>query len=192
MSFRYIFKFNKIRSPIKKKILLLLLGNVSLGLAYSPRKQIKVLKQVAKEWQKINRQALVRNLRELYDYGCIDWREKPDGVCEVIITRKGKSITKALDVDNLKIDKPKQWDKKWRIVFFDIPEKKKRARNALREKLRDLGFCEMQKSIFAFPYECQDEINFIINLFGIKSYVQYAEMIKTTNELELRSFFRFL
>jgi hypothetical protein len=50
----------------------------------------------------------------------------------------------------------------------------------------------MQKSVFAFPYECQDEINFIVSLFEIKPHVQYAEMINATNESELRKFFGFL
>ncbi len=184
--------FYKISSPTKKKILLLLFGGVSLGLTYSPRGQIRVLKQMAGEWRKINRKNLTRNLNALHNYGYISWEEKSDGACNVVITKKGISHAKLLDIDNLTVKKPDQWDGKWRVVFFDIPEKKKKARNALREKLRDLGFCEMQKSIFAFPYECQDEINFVVTLFEIKSYVQYAEMVKTTNEVVLRKFFGFL
>ena len=77
-------------------------------------------------------------------------------------------------------------------MFFDIPEKKRKARNALREKLYDLGFCEMQKSVFVSPYECQDEINFVVSVFNIRPYVQYAEMMNSTNELALRRFFNFL
>ena len=184
--------FYKISSPTKKKILLLLYGGFSLGLTHSPRNQIRILRQITGEWRKINRKNLTRNLNDLYNYGYISWKEKSDGACEVVITKKGASHAKLLDIDNLTIKKPDQWDGKWRVVFFDIPEKKKKARNALREKLRDLGFCEMQKSIFAFPYECQDEINFIVTLFEIKSYVQYAEMVNATNEATLRKFFRFL
>ena len=184
--------FYKISSPIKKKILLLLFGGISLGLAYSPKSQVKVLKQVASEWQKINKTNLTRNLRDLYNYGYIDWKEKSNGACEVIITKKGISHAKLLDLDNLTIDKPRKWDGKWRIVFFDIPEKKRKARNALREKLRDLGFCEMQKSVFVLPYECQDEINFVVSIFNIKPYVQYAEMTNPTNELKLRRIFNFI
>lgn len=163
-----------------------------MGLAHSPRGQIRVLKQITGEWQKINRKSLTRNLNDLYNYGYISWEEKSDGACDVVITKKGISHAKLLDIDNLIIKKPDHWDGKWRVVFFDIPEKKKKARNALREKLRDLGFCEMQKSVFVFPYECQDEINFVITFFEIKPYVQYAELIKTTNEIELRKFFKLL
>ena len=50
--------------------------------------------------------------------------------------------------DYLKIDKPKIWDKKWRIVVFDIPEKQRGARDSLRTYLKKLDFYELQKSIF--------------------------------------------
>ena len=56
-------------------------------------------------------------------------------------------------------------DGEWRIVIFDIPEKFKKAREALRMKLKELGFLELQKSVFIFPYECEDEINFIVEVF---------------------------
>lgn len=192
MKDKSVIKFERIRSPVKKKILLLLFGGFSLGLAYSPGKQIRVLKQLNKEWRSINRNKLIRNLRELYNYGFISWKERSNGDCEVTITKKGASKVKLLNLDQLSVKKPSQWDGKWRIVFFDVPEKERQARNALREKLRDLGFYEMQKSIFVFPYECQDEINFIVSIFNIKPYVQYAEMINPTNELELRRFFNFI
>lgn len=192
MKDKSVIKFEKIRSPIKKKILLLLFGGLSLGLAHSPGRQIRVLKQMSKEWRKINRNELIRNLRELYNYGYISWREKSNGDCEVTITKKGLSKTTLLNLDLLSVKKPSQWDGKWRIVFFDIPEKERRARNALREKLRDLGFYEMQKSVFVLPYECQDEVNFVVSIFNIKPYVQYAEMTNPTNELELRRFFNFI
>lgn len=185
-------RFYRISSPIKKKILLLLFGGVSLGLAGSPRTQIRVIKQMTDEWRKINKRSLIRNLRELYNYGYISWKEKSDGACEVVITKQGIGRVKLLDLENLTIDKPHKWDGKWRVVFFDIPEKKRKARNALREKLRDLGFCEMQKSVFVLPYECQDEVNFVVSIFNIKLHVQYAEMANPTNELSLRKFFNFI
>ena len=187
-----ISKFERIKSPTKKKILLLLFGGLSLGLAHSPVRQIRILKQLNKEWRSISRNELIRNLRELYNYGFISWKEKTNGNCEVIITKKGVSKIKFLNLDLLAVKRPHQWDGKWRIVFFDIPEKKRKDRNALREKLRDLGFYEMQKSVFVLPYECQDEVNFVVSIFNIKSFVQYAEMINPTNELELRRFFNFI
>jgi DNA-binding transcriptional regulator PaaX len=49
-------------------------------------------------------------------------------------------------VEEVKLKKPEKWDKKWRIVIFDIPNKKKPARNTLTEKLKKLGFYHLQKA----------------------------------------------
>jgi DNA-binding transcriptional regulator PaaX len=43
-----------------------------------------------------------------------------------------------------------KWDEKWRIVAFDIPEKFKTGRDALRRKLKEVGFHELQKKYLCF------------------------------------------
>ena len=48
---------------------------------------------------------------------------------------------------------------------FDIPERFKKQGEALRNKLRELGFAKLQESVFIYPYECEDEINFIVEVF---------------------------
>jgi len=45
----------------------------------------------------------------------------------------------------------KPWDKKWRLVVFDIPEKNRLARDALRKKLKELGFAPLQRSTWISP-----------------------------------------
>ncbi len=86
----------------------------------------------------------------------------------------------------MQIKKSAIWDRKWRVVFFDIPEKKRKARDALRNKLRELGFRELQKSVFVHPYSCQSEIDFIVEFFEIRPYVRYGELTNLTNEAELK------
>ena len=44
---------------------------------------------------------------------------------------------------------PKKWDGKWRIVGFDIPEKKKTSKRSSKKKMRELGFITLQK-VFCF------------------------------------------
>ena len=75
---------------------------------------------------------------------------------------------------------------------FDIPEKFKIARNALREKLNDLGFLKYQKSVFIYPYECKDEIDFIIEFFEVKPFVRYIIAEKIDNELDFKKKFNLL
>jgi len=115
----------------------------------------------------------------------VSFKEKPDESIEIILTEKGK--LKALEgkIDELEIKIPKTWDKLWRVVIFDIPEEKRRARDVLRERLKKLGFLELQKSVFIFPYECKDEIEFVVEIFEIRKYVRYLVVKEITNEEEL-------
>jgi CRISPR-associated endonuclease Cas2 len=76
------------------------------------------------------------------------------------------------------------------MVIFDIPEKKKRAREALRNKLKDLGFKELQKSVFIHPYECEDEIDFITKVFEIRPYIRFARLDMFTNEEQFKIKFK--
>ncbi len=70
--------------------------------------------------------------------------------------------------------------------MFDIPEKKKNAREVFRRKLNELGFYQLQKSTFIHPYECEDEINFVIEMFELRPYVRIAEVIKISNEATIK------
>ena len=170
---------------LKKKILLLLLGGISLGLTKRIDRQWKIIDNISKEWRKINQKRLKEIVREFYQEKLVDYREKEDGIIEIILTEKGKLKALRGKIDELEIRIPKTWDNLWRVVIFDIPEKKRRARGALRNKLKELGFVELQKSVFIFPYECKEEIEFIVEVFNIRKYVRYLVVKEITNEEEL-------
>lgn len=53
----------------------------------------------------------------------------------------------------------KPWDKKWRLVAFDVPQKKFWRRDALRRKLVSLGFAQWQRSVYISPYDLVQEVN---------------------------------
>ena len=63
-----------------------------------------------------------------------------------------------------------KWDKKWRIVIFDIPQELHNKRNIFRQKLRSMGFYMLQKSVFVFPYECREELIVVCNKLKIGDY----------------------
>ena len=88
------------------------------------------------------------------------------------INEKGKKKIEKFIFDELKIKNPYQWDKKWRLVIFDIPEIRRRERAALRKKLTDLGFYQCQKSAWIYPFPCDKEIEFIKDILNIKSFVK--------------------
>lgn len=179
-------KDKKIFGPIKKKVILLLLGGIALGLARNPRSQSYIFKKIKKEWKEINKNYLYRIVREFRESRLIDFREKSKGEVEIILTEKGRIIALSFNIDNLKIKKQIKWDGRWRMVFFDIPEKRRSERNILREKLKELGFYEIQKSVFIHPYPCLDEVNFITEYYNMRNLVRYGEVVNISNEAELR------
>ena len=174
-----------IRSPIKQKVLLLLTTGVLLGLTRSPKQYFKIVRMATKEWNFIDRQYLYRLIREFREERLIDYRGKTNGEIEIVITERGKLTLLRYDIDRMEIKKTSSWDGKWRIVFFDIPEKHRQARDALREKLKEVGFREFQQSVFIQPYPCTKEINFLIEFFEIRNWVKLAEVSEITNEAEL-------
>lgn len=175
-------------SPIKEKILLLLLGGVAFGYSYTPQKQWKVIKEISKEWKKINKRELHREVRNFYRSKLVERKENKNGSYTIVLTEKGRVKALTYFIQNMKIEN-KEWDGKWRIVVFDIPEKIRRGRDTLRKKIRELGFHELQKSVFVLPYECKDEIDFIIEFFGLRKYVRYGVLNSIDNNSELKKIF---
>ncbi|OHA09179.1 MAG: hypothetical protein A3B37_01395 [Candidatus Sungbacteria bacterium RIFCSPLOWO2_01_FULL_59_16] len=100
-----------------------------------------------------------------------------NGKSVVEITEAGRRKLREYDFEKLTIKRPKRWDGKWRLIAFDIPEKKKLARDALRRKLKELGFLQAQRSVWIHPFECRNEINFVAEVFRVSPYVWMFEAI---------------
>ena len=66
----------------------------------------------------------------------------------------------------------KKWDGWWRIIVFDIPEEKRVGRDALRKKLKILGFYSLQKSVFIYPFQCEREIEILGDYFNVSEYIE--------------------
>lgn len=175
-----------------QKVLLLLLGGVALGLSGSPSRYSRILKGISKEWRALDRQELYRSIHRLYESKLIDYSEHTDGSIEVILNREGRKVALKYKSDEMTIKSPNQWDKKWRVILFDIPENQKSLRDILRMRLKQLGLKELQKSVFVHPHECRDEIDFVIELYNARRYVRFIEAFHIDNELHLKRKFRLI
>ncbi|MDO8183817.1 MAG: hypothetical protein Q7T49_02435 [bacterium] len=182
-------KIKTIKSPNRQKILLLLLAGTALGLTRSYKQQVKIMKLVPRAWRQIERDYLWRVIKEFNEDRLVDWQEDNDGNITVVLTERGKVMANRFNPDKLIIPTPASWDKKWRVVIYDIPQAKKSARDALRYKLYELGFKEWQKSVFIYPYPCRDQIDFVIEFFEVRPYVRQGIMTEITNEAELKLHF---
>jgi hypothetical protein len=105
------------------------------------------------------------------------------------ISRKGRQRLEKSTMKNLTIAKPKLWDKHWRIVFYDIPESKKAGRDILTSKLRELGFSQLQRSVWIHPFPCREVITQLAVHYQIDKYLTYVETTHIDNEPVLRKKF---
>ncbi len=159
--------------PMGEKILLLLETGIILGLTARPDVYFRVLRQARKEWKKITDRSLRDTVKRLYRARLVDYQENRDDSISLTLSDSGKERVLRYRVDSMTIQKPPRWDGYWRVVLFDVPEQFKQSRDALSQKLKQLGFQPMQKSVFIFPYECKNEIDFIVELFYLRPYVRY-------------------
>lgn len=178
---------------IKKNLLLLLLGGVQIGCNYKIGRQRFIYKDVRKLWQNLTSENISalkfsKEIKNLYRSKLVKKSINKDGAITLVLTDKGKVKALTYKFEEMRIKK-QDWDNKWRIVVFDIPEKFRWGRDSLRKKLRDLGFCELQKSVFIFPFECRDEIDFIVEIYDIRKFVRYGVLETIDNEPHLREIY---
>jgi len=140
--FKYYLK--KPRTEIVKDALywLMVVGAVSIA-ATSPFFLTNLFKGY-KRWRKYSKKKVWDTFYNLKRQGLIKIKKKNYQIY-ISLTEKGKAKAGWLQIDALKIRKPNKWDKKWRIVIFDISQLKKLYREAFRGKLKELGFYPLQK-----------------------------------------------
>ena len=178
------------RGELRKQILLALGSGLVITTVMILPGSAPMFKPLIRRF-KTNRQNFVKSLKAIKRDRLIAFKE--DGkFSKIVITDRGKEKLLRYNLDNLEIEKPKKWDDVWRIVTFDIPESKKSARNALRSKLKELGFCQLHKSVLIYPYPCLSEVQFIEEIFNIGSYVNFIEAEKVEGDDWLKSKFNLL
>ena len=174
---------------VKRKVLLLLLGGLSLGLSGSPRTSWKIIGEMIEGWKWLNRQAAERAINSLYESRLVGAEENADGTFTLVVSEKGKNRALRYNLARMKIKLSAVWDKLWRMVSFDIPIDKKEVRDSLREHLLRLGFYELHQSLFIYPFECRKEIEYIVELYDARKYVRFMLVTDIDNELHLKQFF---
>lgn len=117
----------------------------------------------------LNKSVLSNALKRLRENGLIDFVD--DKTLMLRLTDKGKS--KALWT-KMRLEEEK-WDGKWRLVVWDIPEKRKNARDLLRHQLKQLGFIKFQNSIWISKKNCTKLLQEYIKKVGIGDWVKVLE-----------------
>jgi len=130
-----------------------------------------------------------RTIQKLKKNRLITVKER-QGKFVIELTREGKKKFQDIQLQNLQITKPPYWDKKWRILIFDIPDKGfKRARDVLRNKLKQWEFYPLQKSVWVCPWPCEKEIQLVAELYEVADYISIIVAENISNDVLLRRHF---
>ena len=108
------------------------------------------------------------------------------------LTAKGEAKLRQLEKHNYKLEKPRRWDKKWRVLIFDVPEKRRGIRDKVRNTITSVGFMKLQKSVWIYPYDCEDFVNLIKADFKIGKDLLYLIVDSVENDREIRTHFQLL
>jgi len=187
---KYKYYLKKPKSEIIKDILkiLILSGMICIAVS-SPYFGTNLIKGF-KRLKRYNKKKVYNAFYRLRKDGSIRIKSQK-GQIYISLTEKGKKKAGWLQIDALKIKKPKKWDRKWRLVAFDISQPRLIYREALRGKLKELGFYLLQKSIWIHPFDCKDEINLLRDFFGFsEEEMRLIIADKIGDDKELKQIFK--
>lgn len=174
---------------ITRFILELLGAATILSVALVAPNAMVILDKFGRPKRKFTNDRLKRNFYYLKTQGYAYIRKEDDKTI-LEITKKGKKKILSYKIEELKIKKPEKWDEKWRIVTADVPESKRLARDTLRSALKRIGFYRWQKSVWIHPYDCEDEIESLKEIYELRPYLHFIVAEKIDEEHQLKKFFQ--
>lgn len=156
--------------PLKTKTSLLideflkfvLIGTAGLLTVAAPNSLLALEKPLKKVLKQFDRTA---DSRKLAYYAkrldVVTIQELENGEFEIKLNAKGQKRVQRANFETLQVPQPLNWDKRWRLVVFDIPETYRDSRRFLAEKLKTMNFYMLQKSLWVHPYPCTEQITLI-------------------------------
>lgn len=118
-----------------------------------------------------------------HEFNHLVWRNIKTGYIEKVVTNgipylrltsSGKNKVKR-DFSLLRFQSAK-WDKKWRVVIFDILELNRRTRDRMRIKLKELGFGMFQQSVYISPHDLARDFAEFIESEGLDDWAYVLEV----------------
>lgn len=168
-------------------------GGILIIASLSPTGGVKIIQTLLKYYfrkRRLEKERFLQDLKRLQGRKLIEYKEGPDGKIEIKLLKQGKALLMKYNLGEIQLDKKTRWDGKWRLVMFDIPHTKKKARDALRRKLREIDFYPLQKSVFIAPYPCENEIDFIGSIFEVRKYILILYVSRFEGEEKLKHYFK--
>src|SRR3989344_480073 len=131
-----------------------------------------------------------RALGRLKEAGLVTFVED-EGRWYARATDKGKLflVSKGLQ-EFMSPERKQKWDTYWRVVIFDIPEKRRKTRDRLRIFMESFGFIRLPDSVWVYPYDCEDILTLLKAELRIGSAVLYMLVAEIENDRGIREHFK--
>jgi len=148
--------------PMRNLILRTLATGGILSVALIAPRTLTLLKKLDRG--AMNRKNLYRRITQAItdlEYAGLVKTSGERGKRRVELTKKGHTAIETMYASEYRIPAPVFWDGKWRVVMFDIREKRRKARSQLRALLMGAGFLRLQDSVWIHPYPCDEFIGLV-------------------------------
>lgn len=117
----------------------------------------------------LNKASLAQALKRLRKRGLIDFATNDKLAYRLTDQGQQEAVWESI------LNNDEEWDGKWRLVSFDIPEQRRQARNLLRTSLKKWGFTSWQQSLWATKKNCIKPLREFVKKAGIKDWVIIVE-----------------
>lgn len=87
------------------------------------------------------------------------------------------------------IKRARNWNGKWHLLIFDIPEERKNIRHQVRRTLASFGFYRLQDSVWVYPDECEDVLELLRTKYHVRYEALYIKAEKIVKDQWLRKHF---
>ncbi len=113
----------------------------------------------------VDKNYLAKSIKRFKERGLLEYEEGKAGEIALKLTKAGREI----------IGIEEEWDGKYRVIIWDIPEKKRSLRNLLRRKLKEWKFESLQKSVWVSKRNVTRQLRDLIIELGMERWVTVIE-----------------
>lgn len=114
------------------------------------------------------------------------------GDYKIKITQRGREKIQKFNIKSVQVPSQGKWDGKWWVTIADVPINERSKADYLRQKFRDLGFYPLQKTVWVYPYDPRDQVDFISAYYKLDKFLTFfeADLLDPEDENDLLKFFK--
>ncbi len=129
-----------------------------------------------------NKQMIFSSLGRLVNRGWVQKKQKREQSYYAITVHGVAELNKTLD--SIKKEAPTEWDRRWRLVIFDVPESKRKLRDTFRVFLKSEGFGILKSSVWITPWDKKEEVKRFAKRHNLSDHLVQIETGEMTDSYQ--------